>query len=204
MKPLVSIITPTTKDRYNFNIQCGNYANKQDYPYIEHLFDFSDKTIGDKRNALCQKAKGEIIIHFDSDDFYANDYVSKSVGYLISSKADVTGLCNAYFYHPHTWLKKYQYKGTQGYAIGATLCYWREAWEKDKFKSISHGEDLYFLKNKIVKPHNYIDSFIAMVHNKNTTGTVKYKGDRYTPLSADLSKKILGNNYALYPMPYRS
>jgi len=201
MTPAVTIITPTTKDRHNYNIQCANLANKQDYPNtVEHLFDFSDKPIGAKRNNLCNQAKADIIIHFDSDDYYSPDYVSKSVAHLVKTGADITGLSSAYFYNPRKWLKRYDYGGSQGYALGATFCYWRKTWEAKPFREISNGEDFYFMDGNIVNPHRHIDTFVAIVHDDNTTGTQKYKGRKYTPLMADLSIKILGENYSKYPM----
>lgn len=45
-----------------------------------HYFYSSQKgTVGAKRNFLIQQAKGDVIIHFDDDDYYAPTYVEKSL-----------------------------------------------------------------------------------------------------------------------------
>lgn len=42
-------------------------------------------TIGEKRNRLCEMASGEIVAHFDDDDFYAPSYLETMVGDLGSA-----------------------------------------------------------------------------------------------------------------------
>lgn len=202
MQELVTVITPTTPDREGYNNLCRQYIANQDYQgEIEHIFDYSNKTIGEKRNSLCEQAKGEIIIHADSDDWYGPDWVRLSVEHLLRSKRQITGMSSTYFYLPHHRLYKYQYRGSQYYAIGGTMCYLKSAWETGKFQNISNGEDLYFLHGKTILPHNNIDSFCAIIHNTNVTGRQKYSGAIYTPLNIQHMKLMLDKDYYNYPMP---
>lgn len=190
--PSVTIITPTTNDRAAFNVQCANYANKQNYPNIvEHLWDFSEYPIGTKRNELCKQAQGDIIVHMDSDDIYAADWVSKSVSHLLESKADITGLRSAYFFNTFSG-KIYDYKSkmTQGYAMGATMCYYKRIWEKKPFEDIYQGEDLYFLDSCYVNSHNHKEGFIAQIHSSNVTGNKKTGGKSYTPVEKEERQRI--------------
>jgi glycosyltransferase involved in cell wall biosynthesis len=42
---------------------------------VELIYDKSNRLVGDKRNDLLEKAKGEYLCFFDDDDYPANDYV---------------------------------------------------------------------------------------------------------------------------------
>lgn len=103
-RPLVSIVTPTFL-REGFLQLCHACVTAQTYPNVEWLvFDDSPEPsptlrpliserltylhasrrvpVGEKRNVLAEHAKGEYIVHFDDDDFYAPDYVETLVGWL--------------------------------------------------------------------------------------------------------------------------
>jgi glycosyltransferase involved in cell wall biosynthesis len=199
MLPFVSIITPTTYSREYFNNLCAELGRKQDYKgQIEHLFDFSGDTIGNKRNALIERAKGDIIIHADSDDYYAPDWITKSVEFLLKSGREITGLDKAYFLHNNGKSQLYRYKGSQYYAIGATLCYLKTAWAKGKFKNTSNGEDTYFLQGKSVQPHTYIDGFCATVHGGNTSGANKYHSPSFSIIKKEIPQSIMGDFFKFY------
>lgn len=166
----VSIITPTTHDRELFNARITQIIQQQTYPNIvEHLFDYSDDIIGAKRNNLCKHAIGEIILHADSDDLYANDWVERSVNALKLSGRMITGLTSAYFYDGH-YLRQYNpLPIAQPSLIGATLCYYKKAWQKQPFKNSRTGEEHIFIANGGgFAPHDYIEGFCAILHGNNT------------------------------------
>jgi len=169
--PLVTIIVPTTRDRVVENEYILSTICRQDYPHKEVLFDFEDGTIGMKRNRLCEKAAGEIVTHFDSDDRYANDWVSKQVRALIDNKADIVGLREFYFYDAiaaEGW--KYTYPPTGlPFVAGATMMYWRNFWYQNMFQDISMAEDVAFaFKTRNIWAHDYIEGFVASIHGGNT------------------------------------
>lgn len=124
-------------------------------------------SVGEARNIGCCYSQSDIIIHQDSDDTYSPDWITKSVQHLIDSKADITGLSQAYFSHP-PHLYEYTYQGGQPYVIGASMCYWRRVWEKQPFKHINSGEDALFQVNNLVIPHTYKEGFTANIHGGNT------------------------------------
>ena len=95
--PLISIITPTY-NRSKYHERLYECFTSQTYPQKELLilddsqepssfftnlkdprvhYTHSPKrlTLGEKRNYLLEKAQGEIIAHFDDDDFYAPKYL---------------------------------------------------------------------------------------------------------------------------------
>ncbi len=137
---MVTVITPTTTDRLHFNERIRELFAAQDYPNKEHLFDYDSGNIGAKRNRLCGIANGEIILHFDSDDYYAPDWISKSVKELLSAPCDMVGLSTAYF-HSKSLNKTWQYVyPPHENMIGSTLCYYKSYWERNKFRDISAQE----------------------------------------------------------------
>ena len=52
--------------------------------------------IGAKRNAACEAAMGEVIAHWDDDDWYAPNRLCYQVAPIVADKAEITGLTNSY------------------------------------------------------------------------------------------------------------
>lgn len=127
-------------------------------------------SIGAKRNRGNYLASdGSIIVHFDSDDLYAPNYITKCVNHLLDTGADATGLSSLYFFQRPDVAWEYSYSGGQPYVVGSGMCYWRKTWERNPFRDISEGEDAHFCANAgRVIPHNYKEGMIAMIHNQNT------------------------------------
>lgn len=163
----VSIVTPTTYDRAIFNERIANIGKSQDYPNIvEHLFDYSDNIIGTKRNNLADNAIGDIIVHMDSDDYYAYDWVSKCVHELQQNPtADIVGLSQFYA----TGGFKYVGSNNSKTVWGATMAYRKTFWKSNNFKDIQVGEDYMFCKKANVIINPYINGFLATIHSGNTS-----------------------------------
>lgn len=193
--PMVSCIMPT-KNRRKFIPNAIQYFLKQSYKnkeliIIDDGFDkiedlvpnnkmiryvYLDKshTIGAKRNYANHIAKGDIIIHWDDDDFMADEWITKQVYSLINLKADITGIQNVYYYNPEdksTYLYSFP-KSFGPWVLGGSFCYYKHIWQEYPFANINIGEDSNFLKKtkhlKII-PHNYIKYYIATIHSKNTS-----------------------------------
>jgi glycosyltransferase involved in cell wall biosynthesis len=116
--PRVSIITPTYNRPY-FLRQLMSCFLDQTYQPIEWLI-FDDSpvkdsffsslkdtsiryfwtderiTVGEKRNHLIERSEGEIIVHFDDDDYYAPSYVSERIAKMKAVGADAS-LLNGFF-----------------------------------------------------------------------------------------------------------
>lgn len=198
-KPLVTIITPTTPDRVEFNERITAIAQAQDYPNIEHLICYDDFTVGAKRNILCKQAKGSIIVCMDSDDIYSPDWVSKSVEHLLKTGANVTGLKDGYFYNPYetkAWLYQYSPKNTKPYVLGATMCFLKTAWDKIKFPDMRAGEDTEFCKRVgNIQHHEYISGFVAFIHGFNTSSH-KSLGNMKA-ISPNITENIINSHYRI-------
>jgi glycosyltransferase involved in cell wall biosynthesis len=166
--PLVSCIMPTA-DRRRFVPLAVEYFLRQDYQHKELVVvdDGEDavadlmppdsrvryfrlegrRSVGAKRNFACGQARGELIAHWDDDDWHAPRRLSYQAGTLAGSGADVCGINTLLFYDPErgqAW--KYDYpRGRRFWLGGSSLCYRRAFWESNRFADISVGEDARFV-----------------------------------------------------------
>ena len=167
-QPLVSCIMPTA-DRRQFMPLAVEYFLRQDYPNKELVVvdDGADavadlmpadarvryfrlegrRTVGAKRNFACEQARGEVIAHWDDDDWHAPHRLSYQVGAMLEGRADVCGINALLFYDPgrgSAW--KYVYPPRQKtWLSGSTLCYTRAFWESNRFEHVDVGEDARFV-----------------------------------------------------------
>ncbi|WP_082036085.1 glycosyltransferase family 2 protein [Pedobacter lusitanus] len=192
--PRISCIMPTA-DRENFIPLAVGYFLNQDYRDVELIIVDDGKksvkdmlpdhrriryfyveplgSIGNKRNFACDKAKGEIIMHWDDDDWYAYDWISRQLEVLENCNADICGLNDITFFSPLTgkyWRHTDQNKD-RPYIAGATMAYRKKFWEKHPFKDVQIGEDYDYVWNSgaTVFAHDYTQGFIATLHARNTT-----------------------------------
>ncbi|MGY0036925.1 glycosyltransferase family 2 protein [Pedobacter sp. NJ-S-72] len=146
--PLVSCIMPTA-NRQKFIPFAIDYFLQQDYsnaelviiddgiesvaslvpdnPKIKYFYTEPLGTIGIKRNYACEQASGEIIMHWDDDDWYAPDWISRLTNALLTSEADITGLNRVVFYSPSVD-KRWMYEDSEldkPWLCGATMTYIR-------------------------------------------------------------------------------
>lgn len=100
-----------------------------------------------KRNKCCEMASGQLICHFDSDDWSDPRRIQHQVELLQKSGKPVIGYHSMLFYciEPPS---AYLYLGYPLKPIGTSLMYTREWWSKHPFKSGSDnknvGEDTRF------------------------------------------------------------
>ena len=65
-------------------------------PRINYIYSSERRSIGAKTNAMLERATGEIIMHFDDDDYYAPTYVETMVAAL--NDCDFVKLSGWYLY----------------------------------------------------------------------------------------------------------
>jgi len=127
--------------------------------------------IGAKRNYACEQATGEIIVHWDDDDWYANDWVAYQVKTLLGSNADICGLSEINFYSIQDQAK-WTYRNNKNktpWVYGGTLAYWRSFWVDHPFVNMQKGEDNEFVleSGANVFSHNYTNGYICILHGGN-------------------------------------
>lgn len=219
--PLVSCIMPTY-NRRRFVPRAVEYFFRQDYEKAELIIvdDGTDPiedliprdrriryvrlaektTIGEKRNLACGLARGEIIVHWDDDDWMADWRLSYQAGHL--GQADICGLSRVFFFDPAqeaAW--EYIYPGTvKRWVSGATLCYRKSFWEENPFPKRNVGEDLRFIWRDpdatiTALPNN---TFIAELVHADNAGAKRTHEDCWSPVPFRDLMSLIGADFAFY------
>lgn len=191
---LVSCIMPT-HNRRRFVGQAIRYFLRQDYPSRELIIvdDGEDSiadlvpqderirymrlekqlSLGAKRNLACELSKGELIAHWDDDDWMASNRLRLQVSELLDHRADVCGVCDLLHYHLETG-QAWRYRSLddgQPWLAGCTLLYRRSTWAAHPFADHTFGGDLQFLLELESRQiHTMSDSsfYVALIHAENT------------------------------------
>ena len=194
--PLVSCIMPTA-DRRALVPQAIRHFLRQDYPSREliivddgpdNISDLVPKderirytrltrrlSMGAKHNIACEMARGEVIVHWDDDDWNAERRLSYQLSELLSHSPDTLwGLSRVLFYEPHrnrAWEYIYP-SGARPWVLGATFCYFKRFWEQHRFPDMNEGADTVFvwnLQNANVLAHQDHTFYVGTVHAHNTS-----------------------------------
>lgn len=112
-------------------------------PSVRLIHVAEKRQIGAKRNFGCKRAAGEVICHFDDDDYSAPERIAAQVAALEAHPdKSVTGFHSMKFTDGAQWWK---YSGGLHYALGTSLCY-RRAWQQaHPFPATQVGEDNTFV-----------------------------------------------------------
>lgn len=170
--PLVSCILPT-RNRSQLLRRAIQYYERQTYPNRELLiledgdedmtaelaerpsvhYMRSDKilSIGAKRNILCESARGDIIAHWDDDDWYSSTRLGAQVLPILNADSDLTAFSSCVFYEiatrtfwtcdPSVFRRMFV-----GNVHSGTLVYRRALFGKEiRFPDRSKAEDALFL-----------------------------------------------------------
>jgi len=229
-QPLVSCIMPTTGNRRRFLPQAIRCFQRQTYANSELVIvcdgedDLSDliprddervryfylgrdhHTVGSKRNSACERAKGELIAHFDDDDWSHPDRLSLQVGALLAEGAEFCGLPLILFYaiasgevwlsqtpallHPSLWHNS---------PAGASFLYRREFWSRAPFPDAQLCDTAFIWaagrQDRAVMVSDY-RLYVAMIHRGNT---VDYRTDSsyWSPWRGDI-REIVGDDLDFY------
>ena len=170
MEPATVSCILLTRNRQSFAAQAIWYFLRQDYPHrtlivvddsarsIEDLIPPDDRiryarvdhtlTLGAKRNFANSLAQGDLIAHWDDDDWQSPQRLSLQVEALTASGAEVCGARDLLYYAldaGQAW--QYRCPSREAWAAGCSLLYRRSAWESHPFPEINVGEDSAFVRN---------------------------------------------------------
>ncbi len=129
-------------------------------------------SIGAKRNAMCDMAGGDLIAHWDDDDWHAPNRLSTQVKAMQEQGARLCGLDRLVFYNgERAWLFQTVRKP---WLAGGTFVYERSLWQEHPFTEVSNGEDVAFLDAAWLAgvPIATVDDpslYVAVLHGENTT-----------------------------------
>jgi len=191
---LVSCIMPT-RDRRHLAGQAIAYFLRQDYPRkelivvddgvdciadlipadsrVRHVRLARRTPLGAKRNLACAASRGDLIAHWDDDDWMAPNRLSVQVAGLAATDAAATGARDLLYYRLNAgeaWL----YRGptdARPWPVGCTLVYRKSAWADRPFDEVGVGEDASFLAR--LEPgqiHTTRDTsfYVGLLHTTNT------------------------------------
>lgn len=209
MNPLVSCICPT-RNRPEFLPFAVSYFVRQDYPNRELIIlDDSDRgnryasedarirsikinppnSIGGKRNLCNDFAKGDLICHWDDDDWYAPDRISQQVAVMQANPEAQATAYRSMLFARGSDRKAWRFTGDTLNLIGVSLMYRRSWWKAHKFDEGFPfiGEDNRFviaLGGRLAIADG--DRIVARIHPGNTCpksdqGNLKNR-ERWTPV----------------------
>ena len=171
-----------------------------DDPRIRYFRAETRQPVGAKRNFACREAHGQVIVHWDDDDWSAPWRLSYQAEQLRETAADICGLSRIWFYareEKRAW--EYVYPSRQKpWVYGASLCYTREFWQKHPFPEIRLGEDTRFIwADARARVHALPDSrfLVALIHDKNTSRK-RTTDSRYQPRDVAEIERLLGQDAA--------
>ena len=134
--------------------------------------------IGEKRNFGCVKARGELIAHWDDDDWSAPERLADQIQRIIESGKAVTGYRSMRFLHTSGTVWMYD-AASPHYALGTSLVYKRDYWRVNPFQALQVGEDNNFIDRAtslgdfINAPSNGL--MYATLHDGNTSPKIMGK-----------------------------
>lgn len=164
----VSIITPVCDAHKKYLPRLRKIIMAQDYPILDHIIVEGGETIGAKRNAANESAQGDIIVHFDADDLYADNYVSKCVNLL--QDCDIVGNHECYYYDVlANQYYLYRWKGDQRYVIESGMAYWKKAWMQKPFYDQMVGEGAKFQSGRNIEYLRDKELFLATLSDSNVS-----------------------------------
>jgi hypothetical protein len=159
-----------------------------DNPAIRYFRLDRRHAIGAKRNLACQYAAGDILLHWDDDDWMADWRISYQVSELTNSGAALCGLDRLLYYEPSTdraWEYRYP-SNNRPWVAGNTLCYRKVYWQRHRFAEVDIGEDSRFVwqarANELLR-HEKSDFIVATIHDKNVSPKVT-RGSYWNPRPA--------------------
>jgi glycosyltransferase involved in cell wall biosynthesis len=103
--------------------------------------------LGAKRNHGCELARGEIVLHWDDDDWQAPDRISAQLTELRRRDAELVGVDRELFVDPRArraWIYS-RPPGPRPWLAGTSLAYRKDFWERNRFPEVAVGEDTRFV-----------------------------------------------------------
>jgi len=140
-------------------------------PMIRYVFENKRLCTGDKRNRVNSLARGEIICHFDDDDWSAATRIQRQIDILAQTGKIVTGFSNLLFWKADESRPMIYRSRIPGYVCGTTLCYRRDFWEIHRFRSKQEASDNDFVYpiTREIAASKETNQMVARIHSCHHT-----------------------------------
>jgi len=159
-------------------------------------------TVGAKRNLACEHAGGEVLAHWDDDDWHAPHRLRYQVDALQTVGGKLWGINTLLFWDiagERGW--KYQYPQQHRFWLsGSTLCYLRDFWKSYRFADINVGEDSRFVWHAERREVVILPEFtfhVGIIHQTNVSPK-NTKGTYWEPYDLRAVQQIIGGDWLLY------
>lgn len=222
---LISCLMPTA-DRRAFVAQSIAYFQRQDHVNSELVIvddgvhpvrDLAEgvpgvvyhrlerrMVLGGKRNLAVKLARGDVLAHWDDDDWYAPDRLTVQLTQLQTTRAEITGLSTVPYYAPATrraW--SYRWPSTRRpWVSGNSLMFTRSVWKSNPFPEAAIGEDTRFIwrapTGRVAPTQEPIA--VGIVHPRNTVRK-SGAGAYWAPQPPETVEDILGDDRDFYLAP---
>lgn len=167
-------------------------------PQIRYVFDKPRRLLGDKRNFCCQLAHGEVIAHWDDDDYYASWRLTRQVNELRKG-FDICGLADPLLFHQEenrAYQLQFPWQKTKPWLYGATFCYRKDLWDGHRFDSTRHrAEDDQFVNSlqweQVSMMQQEWGMFIALKHTTNTGMGFELGGTYWRPFPPEIIRRLM-------------
>jgi glycosyltransferase involved in cell wall biosynthesis len=119
---------PTLAGRGEYRRLAEACFSSQTYVRRELVVVENIRPVGKARNEAIRKAKGDVVIHWDDDDWSAPGRIEDQVRRLVETGANIVGYHAMLFYDEErkTWWRFHRAK----YGLGTSFCYRRSLWDR--------------------------------------------------------------------------
>jgi glycosyltransferase involved in cell wall biosynthesis len=176
-----------------------------DDPFITYLRLDPRSAVGRKRNIACDRARGDLIAHWDDDDWHAPSRLRLQAEALLSSTADMCGIARMLFCNPdegRAWEYTYDPKG-QPLLGGSTLFYRRALWAQLRFPELDIGEDIRFMMSTGRHRMTVMDEtrfHVGRIHAGNVAPKFTH-GPPWRPIPIDDIRRLMRDDWPLFCAP---
>lgn len=210
--PAVSVITPITKDREKFlptllrSFLNQTYPNKElilvseaeiefpAHPLIRLVSCAPGASVGQRRNIGAQSARGQVIVHFDSDDISGPGRIENNIQVMRQSERPVTGYCSILFWNLETE-KAYKIRiQDHRWACGASFAYLKSYWQSNPFLDLNIGEDVEWMRRAQSKDAVFaVDggTHLTALDHDNNTSPRDYDPWMYAEVQSDPVRRLV-------------
>jgi glycosyltransferase involved in cell wall biosynthesis len=157
--------------------------------------------LGTKRNIAVELAAGDVLAHWDDDDWYPADRLAAQLSALMGADALLCGTARIPFYDPqhHRAMEYRRPPRGRPWLAGTSLMYRRRLWQTNRFADVATGEDTRFVWRT---PAHAITSteephVVALVHRGNTVAK-SGRGSFWSAVPIDQIEAALGEDMAFY------
>jgi glycosyltransferase involved in cell wall biosynthesis len=172
-----------------------------DDPQVRYLRLDGRRTLGAKRNLCVEAARGDLIMHWDDDDWFSSRRVSYQVAELLKADAEICGLRQMIFYELATGrVFLYQYPvGQRPWLAGGSLLYTKAFWRRSPFPDVQVASDTRFVWSQRMDRSvtlKEFDFYVALIHPENTSKKNSH-GAYWTPWNGSI-ENVMGEDFEFY------